>query len=90
MNDEEQPNATLALMRSVRSELAKLTETIADQSNKIGTMAQSVTSLKFEVNGLRRDLGVYGTTVEHHTQRLERYENRLDEIERTIEAYEAQ
>jgi hypothetical protein len=61
----------------LRTELAAVKEEQVLTTRKIGTLAESVVSLRNEVHGLRTDVRMVALAVDEHTARLDRIEGHL-------------
>ena len=77
---ESSDNMVLELLRAIRAEQA-------DMSSKMGAMAQSMVSVRKDINrldettqGLRADVRMIAIAVDEHTQRLDKIEARLDTL----------
>jgi len=78
----EQPeNLVLEMLRAIRSDQDSMRREQAEMSTKIGVLAQSMVSMRKDINGLEdavrgmgNDVRLISLAVDEHTHRLDRIE----------------
>ena len=86
----EPDNMVLEQLRLLRTDMArievKLDNNSAEQSHKMGTMAQTLVAVQRDLGSIKRDVaslkdtvGTIGIAVDEHTRRLDHLEHRSDD-----------
>jgi len=84
MSEQSATELTNVILRPIQADLADVKSGLEQANQRIGSLAETMMSMRRDMNGLRSDVRMLVVAFDGHTERLDHVDGRVERIENRL------